>query len=1324
MTTSEETTIDSIVKRRTGGAVNIRGIRYQMLYSVLQSLRLLLESKASSIRLEGAEDFDYVSLESEDFYVQVKTSRAAKPWSISKLEKPLRSFLEIYRANPTARFVLVVNFVFKNDLQQLSDRQSLSDSQRSSAEEKFHNFMEKTVGASRQESESILDQLQFETIPESTLKQDLLSVVSGNRSIGQGSAAVHIEALVNQFLIWSENRATITKDDLDLFLDQTARVMAQSHPDYDAFGQRLLNVVNWSTDGNHHDFFDGKSTRPDHIGADLDVRRPKWMKQIDDILDSPKSRICILRASSGQGKSTLMYRYAHDYWNHDYVLLVEVIETKQHAANINYYLRERAKLGQPYLVLIDGIDSSTNHWFEVAQECASLGFPMIATVRYEDWSQFGREHVVVYEPLEPYLDLEEAKDIHASLRTAHTLADDAPEPEVAFERIGTPPLLIEYVFLITQGKMLEDRLRDQLQSIDRSQDAAAKAEILRRVSLAHSLGVPLETLTAINNIRFETDANNAFGSLINEYLHVDAKRVSGIHWVRSNHLSRLLHENLKKEHLTILQILKLGAVPAEFLSRFITNALTRPGIEVDQLKNGLVKWVTLQPLSSLLATVEGIFEAGERDFLGNCRPLLEEAQNRSWRLRWMLTTDLAPRAEINSVLRVADVMGERGNEMRLLAAKVPELRSLKRGIHSVEAFLGELFDDESAIAFEQDVGEFGQLLRWCAIAEVRASCMDAALRRLFQEDDVIFSLSISGFTNFSQGAFLYDSKLYSNWYERKQEDILAFLRFHLDCVKIDVNAGELTVEYIVDHLSDVTPNDQSMDRLHTLRSALPFCEKYCSHGIWILPYQLTSSVDGTVKNIPVRNLLPQSDVRLNVIWDELVEVTYSTDSVYHFQEAWYSARETALHYVRRLSQALRRHGPSTLPGELLANQGGGSLLGIVWQQLHRLPPVPSQISRATKEAFNKPSATQAVSSEFARVDAQKWSQSLQNFGSVARRYVDNPDDQTGRLIVINFIDAYEALPALHTAFAEMFLSSPDYFHAERLNSDEMKEYESLAQMLEVAILYPPVSPEKDLLRYVRARNEEDVKNRIAVLSCALATHLPSETSVGLPHDVLRKGLQVVVPFTFSVHNPCNMNPERDAVHAALETCSGIADRFWMIPTYQGYRLSNAGFTIFPNQLHQLANDSDIAWEFYEPHPVDSEILDILQPASIKVPIEHQMRISFEEILLRSDMLIRLGQLISPFAKSINHFDRALAEKHAAKFQAQRNEICGMVDSLTSNIESLFPRSDSDKNHILDVLGAVQSVFLTSNLEPLDTRLGLDMTTYNEIATRFFCSTFD
>jgi hypothetical protein len=188
--------LKALLDSRFHGAVNIHGIQYQLLYSILQAFTFCREAAPRcSIRLEGIEDADLVGLRQDNAYIQVKTSE--KPWHWSQLEKPLRGFLPVFRATPTASFVLAVNFPLRNDIEQFAQRSSLPAQKRHQIERKFQTLC-RQVGASVQEATGLTEKVTIVSLSEEHLWRDLRQVVAATFELGSHAVEVYILVLGSQ----------------------------------------------------------------------------------------------------------------------------------------------------------------------------------------------------------------------------------------------------------------------------------------------------------------------------------------------------------------------------------------------------------------------------------------------------------------------------------------------------------------------------------------------------------------------------------------------------------------------------------------------------------------------------------------------------------------------------------------------------------------------------------------------------------------------------------------------------------------------------------------------------------------------------------------------------------------------------------------------------------------------------------------------------------------------------------------------------------------------------------------------------------------------
>jgi hypothetical protein len=159
VSTTPHQDLDAILKTRWGGAVNIRGIRYQILYSLLRAFDIYNQEDSNVfLRLEGIEDIDLIGFHYQNEYVQVKS--AGSSWNWSQLKEPLKGFLPVHRNNDNCIFVLTVGFLLDKDIQKLSQLEILNPTENSRIKNAFYKLCDQ-VGYSKIESESLLQKLKI-----------------------------------------------------------------------------------------------------------------------------------------------------------------------------------------------------------------------------------------------------------------------------------------------------------------------------------------------------------------------------------------------------------------------------------------------------------------------------------------------------------------------------------------------------------------------------------------------------------------------------------------------------------------------------------------------------------------------------------------------------------------------------------------------------------------------------------------------------------------------------------------------------------------------------------------------------------------------------------------------------------------------------------------------------------------------------------------------------------------------------------------------------------------------------------------------------------
>jgi len=610
--------LEALFKTRFHGAVNIRGIRYQILYSLLRAFDLYNNHECNLVlRLEGIEDIDLLGLHLGNEYIQVKSSQ--NPWNWSKLKEPIKGFLEVHRSEPLCNFVLVVNFQLQKELSKLASRETLPQVERQPIEKKFRDLC-KDIGASIEESNDIYSRLTIISKPEELIRREIRRNMADTFEVGSEAIDTYILAFIAKFLEWAKDRKSVTRTDLDSIRIAVGEALS-SESEFQAHGRGLIGRISWEPDRNIADFFDGKETRPGHIAANIDIRRSGWLEKVDSAICS--SKICILRSSSGQGKSALLYRYAYEKWPAENTFILRKADSEEQVELIRRNLHFRANLGLPILLLVDNAECRTRLWPLIAQECAALGIRTLISVRNEDWHRFALESLTNYEILEPILDSNEAKDLFNAFRAEGRLHASVDSPEWAYEKVGKPHLLMEYVYFITHGQMLKERLRDQVKQFSAQQEDPAKMEILRRIALADALGASVIAEKLLRTIRLRDDPQLVLKSLTGEYLNIDHGIITGLHWIRSDHIAHILHEGYPDPVSTALTI--IDAISTKNTSEFISNAISMRDLDTDMFIKGLIEKAKNANIDIILDFIDGIYKAGEKQFFEKNRELFDEA---------------------------------------------------------------------------------------------------------------------------------------------------------------------------------------------------------------------------------------------------------------------------------------------------------------------------------------------------------------------------------------------------------------------------------------------------------------------------------------------------------------------------------------------------------------------------------------------------------------------------------------------------------------------------------------------------------------------------
>jgi len=205
----------------------------------------------------------------------------------------------------------------------------------------------------------------------------------------------------------------------------------------------------------------GTNAQPEHIAANCDAPRPRWLDAIDSAFSDHD--LVIVQGASGQGKSTICLRYLYDRVPIYNSYMVEGSLDSNSANEVAASLVALAESSREILyVYIDG--ATDRHWLSMAQSLrrkATGKVRILVSIRDDDmnrlpFSEKDLPHAVV----RPVLCREEAELIFSDYENPAS-----PSFAESWRSFGSSGPLMEYTASLGTGSTLRSMLRAQIEGL-------------------------------------------------------------------------------------------------------------------------------------------------------------------------------------------------------------------------------------------------------------------------------------------------------------------------------------------------------------------------------------------------------------------------------------------------------------------------------------------------------------------------------------------------------------------------------------------------------------------------------------------------------------------------------------------------------------------------------------------------------------------------------------------------------------------------------------------------------------------------------------------
>ena len=277
----------------------------------------------------------------------------------------------------------------------------------------------------------------------------------------------------------------------------------------------------------------GVSAQPDHIRENLDFKRHYWNQRIEQAL--AEDGVAVIKGVSGQGKTTLCYRYLMDNFPESCVFCVRYIGDIERAGNLAAAISNLQKSIDNIAIYID-VEPGETYWAQLIQELQGRGVsaPVLVSIREEDFNLTplsGRN--IQFKVVALSLSKEEAALIYEAY-TAASPHDTYRSFDDAWKSFGEDGPYIEFMYLLTHSDSLKNRLYRQIDALLQYGIPDNWLELLYLVSYTGRIGLSVDIGSIREVITFE-DLNAAIKRLKDEYLIrvTDNNRLEAVHPVRA-----------------------------------------------------------------------------------------------------------------------------------------------------------------------------------------------------------------------------------------------------------------------------------------------------------------------------------------------------------------------------------------------------------------------------------------------------------------------------------------------------------------------------------------------------------------------------------------------------------------------------------------------------------------------------------------------------------------------------------------------------------------------------------------------------------------------
>ncbi len=892
----------------SGAKAALKGYRLQTLFI----LNEIFHTKNSELiyQPEGREDLAIYDGERLIRVVQVKARSEPLVLSSFSPEKEDSFFHRITKLLSTNGNVAIEIASFGDIGNEIKKACSGDNSSQNKIKNKLKNH-----GVSELDTQKLFQKVSWNKVSETELVKGFNLLL--NKTVTAGNPEHALSLLTSWLYIASEKRTKVTHKELVEKLTAIGKYFSERAAHHQEWFKSILPLIDDADidiDSLSKEYYKGVSSRFTHIQANLDVHRKVLLQKIDELLKT--NRTLIIHGASGQGKTSLAFRYLYDYIPEEWRFHISFIEDRKHAQTITAAIADHLAVFKVTVHIYIDVSPRDADWTMLVKSLMDkANVKVIVCIREEDLARqnISNEELGLPAFLPVNFAKSEAKEIYTTL-VNQGIAKLFPSADQAWVTFGGEGSLLEFIYFLTQTESLEEKLRSQVKRIRNEVSSGKLEKHAINLLLGCAIATAYEARIQIGVMAKELNLNDPVGVLSlfeNEYLlrrSTDKKYIEALHPIRSRILSNILVDPAFYPWEDAVQIVISSLVESD-LDTFLLYSFLEHPMEFESVFQRLIK-SKLKTWRGISGVCKALLWHGISQHANDNNEVITQAREFTGDSGWkfLLLPDFAKIFEVNPVDEVIDMLGK-GNPEAIAKSK-----ALKAAISSPDDVFNhlKLFLKNISYEIEQphsdsDWHGLCEVLIWLSHLKINVSLnlswvINLDVKKCFSTIEPLAALTL--------GLYLFKTDLYLQFIEKNRCVIEELFQYSTDTLWLEHLPDNPIAHYIIsnDHIENSEHssfNDLSVRRAKLLRILFPNNEKFGAKGYGHQVHCMELPLDESEKTGILKSAIPiKQFVDVNAIWANYADFIHRSDDWVEYTNNILAIREKLTGGLVLLNNAL------------------------------------------------------------------------------------------------------------------------------------------------------------------------------------------------------------------------------------------------------------------------------------------------------------------------------------------------------------------------------------------------------------------------------------